>query len=118
VAWEIEATDEFQKWFAGLGPAVRVSVAGKVDLLEEVGPALGRPHVDTIRQSRFSNMKELRIQHGGDAYRVLFAFDPRRAAILLVGGRKGGEKWYVKAIAAADRLYAEYLEDLEKEGLI
>ena len=97
---------------------MRVSVAGKVDLLEEVRPALGRPHVDTIRQSRFPNMKELRIQHGGDAYRVLFAFDPRRAAILLVGGRKGAKNWYEKTIAATDRLYAEHLEDLEKEGLI
>ncbi len=118
MAWEVEATREFQDWFAGLSAAVRVSVASKVDLLEEAGPALGRPHVDTIHQSRFPNMKELRIQHGGDAYRVLFAFDPRRAAILLVGGRKGSKTWYAKNIAVADRLYAEYLEDLKKEGLI
>jgi hypothetical protein len=77
-------------------------VAVKVKLLEKAGPALGRPHADTLaKQSRHSNMKELRIVHRGDAYRVLFAFDPRRVAVLLLGGRKADQKWYKTAIPAA-----------------
>jgi hypothetical protein len=95
-----------------------VAIARKVDVLEERGPDLGRPEVDTLKGSRFPNMKELRIQHGGAPYRVALAFDPRRVAILLIGGRKGPKKWYRKFIATADRLYAEYLEELKKEDLI
>jgi hypothetical protein len=118
VAWEIEVTTEFRDWFAGLSARERVAIARKVDVLEERGPDLGRPEVDTLKGSRFPNMKELRIQHGGAPYRVALAFDPRRVAILLIGGRKGPKKWYRKFIATADRLYAEYLEELKKEDLI
>ena len=64
------------------------------------------------------NMKELRVVHHGDAYRVLFAFDPRRVAILLLGGRKPDQKWYKTAIPAADKLFDQYLAQLRKEGLI
>jgi hypothetical protein len=63
-------------------------------------------------------MKELRIVHRGDAYRVLFAFDPRRVAILLLGGRKPDQKWYKTAIPAADKLFETHLAQLRKEGLI
>ena len=63
-------------------------------------------------------MKELRIQHGGDAYRVLFAFDPRRVGILLLGGRKPDNKWYKRAVPAADKLYDTYLHEIHREGLI
>jgi len=88
-------------------------------LLEERGPSLGRPHVDTLaKQSRHSNLKELRIEHRGDAYRVLFAFDPRRVGVLLLGGRKPDQKWYKTAVPAADKLYDRYLEELKREGLI
>ena len=88
-------------------------------LLEKAGPALGRPHADTLaKQSKYPNMKELRIVYRGDAYRVLFAFDPRRVATLLLGGRKPDQKWYKTAIPMADKLYAEHLAQLRKEGLI
>jgi hypothetical protein len=64
-------------------------------------------------------MKELRIQHGGDPYRILFCFDPRRFAILLTGGNKGGnDRWYEAFVPAADRIYEKYLEEIRKEGLI
>jgi hypothetical protein len=116
VAWNIEATDEFQSWFASLSSSERVSIARKVDLLEEVGPLLGRPDVDTIKGSRFSNMKELRIQHRGKPYRVLFAFDPRQTGILLIGGRKGPKNWYQTHVALADEIYSNYLQELKKEG--
>jgi len=64
-------------------------------------------------------MRELRIQHAGNPYRVLYAFDPRRAAILLIGGNKGGNpRWYEEFVPIADSLYDEHLETLRKEGLI
>ncbi|MCU1341318.1 MAG: hypothetical protein JWN92_741 [Candidatus Acidoferrum typicum] len=109
---------EFQEWFAGLTDAERISVARKIDLLEQVGPAPGRPDVDHLKGSHHPNMKELRVQHAGDAYRILFAFDPRRVGILLLGGRKADKKWYKSAIAAADKIYKRYLEELGDEGLI
>ena len=65
MAWDIEATDEFKQWFAGLAEAEQISIGRKVDLLEMLGPVLGRPDVDSIKGSRFPNMKELRVQHGG-----------------------------------------------------
>jgi len=75
--------------------------------------------VDTINGSRHTNMKELRTQHRGRPYRTFFAFDPRRAAILLIGGDKTGDKrFYDRLIPIADDLYDEYLEELKKEGLI
>jgi hypothetical protein len=118
MAWEIEGSDEFQEWFAGLTAAARVSIARKIDLLEQVGPALGRPDADHLKGSRYPNMKELRVQHAGDAYRIPFVFDPRRVGILLLGGRKANKRWYKSAIAAADKIYKRYLEELEDEGLI
>jgi hypothetical protein len=118
MAWTIEGTDEFQEWFAGLTHAQRISVARKIDLLEQAGPALGRPDADQLKGSRYPNMKELIVQHAGDAYRIPFAFDPRRVGILLLGGRKADNKWYKSAVAAADKIYKRYLEELEDEGLI
>jgi hypothetical protein len=86
--------------------------------LEEHGPALGRPLVDTIGRSRHPNMKEL-IPPAGNI-RILFAFDPRRSAILLIGGDKTGEwnRWYERMIPVADRLYDEHLGALRREGEI
>lgn len=118
MAWNIEATGEFEQWFASLTGAERVSIAGKVDVLEEIGPALGRPNVDTLKGSRYPNMKELRVQHAGNPYRIIFAFDPRKTGILLIGGRKGAKKWYEKMIALADGIYERYLEELTREGLV
>ena len=93
--WGVEYTDQFEEWWNGLDSAEQEDVAAKVGLLEECGPALGRPHVDTIRGSRHPNMKELIVQHAGRPYRILFAFDPRRSAILLIGGDKTGrDRWY------------------------
>ena len=118
MAWDVEGTDEFQIWFAGLTDAERIAVAGKIELLEEKGPSLGRPHADTIQASKIANLKELIIQYAGDPYRVLFAFDPRRTAILLLGGRKADKKWYKTAVPQAEKIYDQYLKELEEEGLI
>lgn len=95
------------------------SIDAVVEALEQAGPALRRPYVGAIDGSRHANMKELVIQHAGDPYRVLFAFDPRRAAILLIGGNKTGDPgWYDRMIPVADTLYDEHLATLRKEGLI
>ena len=78
MSWEIEASDEFIVWYEDLGDAEVESVNFSVDLLEQAGPVLGRPHVDTLKGSRIPNLKELRVQHEGRPIRILFAFDPRR----------------------------------------
>ena len=114
--WGVEYTDHFEEWWNGLDSAEQEDVAAKVGLLEECGPALGRPHVDTIRGSRHPNMKELIVQHAGRPYRILFAFDPRRSAILLIGGDKTGrDRWYEEYVPRADRLYDQHLETLRRE---
>lgn len=116
--WEVEYTDEFERWWDALTIDEQEDVAAKVRLLQQVGPALRRPHSDVIAASRHSNVKELIIQHAGRPYRVLYAFDPRRSAILLIGGDKTGDaRWYEKFVPVADRLYDEHLETLKKEVL-
>ena len=115
--WEVEYTDEFEQWWDRLSEAEQESIAHDVEILSAVGPMLGRPQVDSVENSRFSNMKELRTQHKGEPYRTLFAFDPRRIAILLIGGKKSGDdRWYDKFIPVADRLYQAHLDELAKEG--
>jgi hypothetical protein len=119
MAWEIECTDEFERWWDGLTVFEQESVAASVRLLEDRGPALGFPHSSAINGSKHGHMRELRTQHGGRPLRTLYAFDPRRNAILLIGGDKTGDgRWYETNIPIADRLYDEHLEQLRKEGLI
>jgi len=115
--WQVEYTDEFELWWEELNTDDQERVTAAVELLEEFGPALGRPAVDTLEGSRHANMKELRPL--GGFIRVLFAFDPRRTAILLCDGDKSGrwKAWYAEAIPVADRLYDEHLETLASEGL-
>ncbi|MBV9110447.1 MAG: type II toxin-antitoxin system RelE/ParE family toxin [Gemmatimonadetes bacterium] len=88
-------------------------------MLEQDGPALGFPYSSDIAGSRYGNMRELRAQSRGRPLRVLYAFDPRRHAILLLGGDKTGDaRWYERNVPRADALYSAYLDDLRKEGLI
>lgn len=77
MGWDIEYTDEFAGWWDGLGEKEQVSVSASVDLLGFLGPGLGYPHSSDIKGSRHGNLRELRIQHTGRPYRVLYAFDPR-----------------------------------------
>jgi len=115
--WEVEYTDEFGAWWEGVTEAEQESIASSVGLLEAKGPQLGFPHSSGINGSRHAHMRELRIQHEGRPYRILYAFDPRRSAILLIGGDKTGDKrWYDQYVPVADRLYDAHLEALEKEG--
>jgi hypothetical protein len=81
-----------------------------IRLLQEQGPSLSRPYADTLYDSKLSNLKELRTQHKGKPYRSLFAFDPKRSAIMLVGGDKSThKKWYKKSIALAEARFELYL---------
>jgi hypothetical protein len=113
MAWEIEVSDEFKEWYDSLTDDECSSVHKVIEALAALGPALGRPQVDTLSGSRFPNMKELRIQHQGRPYRILFAFDPRRCAYLIMGGDKSGDaQWYLDAIRRADLIYAKHLEEI------
>lgn len=115
MSWEVEYTDEFEAWWDDLTEDDQESIVPAVEKLQERGPALGRPLVDTIESSRYPNMKELRPLGGN--IRILFAFDPRRTAILLIGGDKTNrwQEWYDEMVPLADRLYAEHLTEIEQE---
>jgi hypothetical protein len=116
VEWRIEWTQEFAEWLVStaVDAAAREDIRASLLVLRDVGPALGRPHADTLKGSRHANMKELRVQSRGRPFRVLFAFDPRRHAILLVGGDKAGYRlFYQRMIPTADRLYDEHLARLK-----
>lgn len=118
--WEIEFTDQFERWWENLDEGEQEHVTAAVEFLEEQGPTLGRPFVDTIKSSRHSNIKELRPP--SERLRVLFAFDPRRVAILLLAGDKTDDwaGWYERNVPIADALYDDHLDtirrELEKEG--
>lgn len=117
--WEVEYTDEFEAWWSLLVEDEQVDVAAHVKLLEEYGPNLAFPYSSGINGSKHSHMRELRVQHKGKPYRILYAFDPRRCAILLIGGNKvGDERWYERYIPIADNLYDQHLILLEKEELL
>jgi len=116
--WEIELTDRASEWLLSLDQEDRAAIASSIDLLEQLGPNLGRPAVDSVKSSRHHNMKELRSVGGN--LRALFCFDPRRTAIVLLGGDKTNDwvGWYDANIPLADDLYDEYLDEIRKEGLI
>ena len=117
--WEVEYSSEFSRWWGSLNGAEQESILISVHLLRQLGPLLGRPYADTVNGSRHPNMKELRTQHKGRPLRTLFAFDPRRKAILLIGGDKTGDaRFYDRVIPLADRIYDEHLQNLRKRRLI
>lgn len=120
MAWDVEGTNEFEAWFDSLSDEEQRSVIGHVDYLAEVGTALGFPRSSAITTSRHGHMRELRIQHQGRPLRVLYAFDPRRTAILLLGGDKTGndQRWYTENVPRADDIYDEYLKELKAAGLL
>lgn len=113
--WNVITTDSFGLWFDQLTQKERKRVAASIGLLEQFGPALRHPHSSDIKGSKHGGMRELRIQVGGLPYRVLYAFDPNRDALLLLGGDKtGDEAWYTKNVATADALFDEHLVTLKK----
>ena len=118
MTWDVEYTNEFEHWWEALDENEQVSVAAMVELLEAKGPQLPHPYSSGVTSSRHGHMRELRIQHMGRPCRVLYAFDPRRTTILLLGGDKtGNDRWYEQNVPLADKLYDEHLAALKKEGL-
>ena len=112
--WELEYTDEFGSWWSFLSDAQQRSVAHVTRLLEGKGPNLPFPYSSKVHLSRHPGMRELRIQHAGRPYRVLYVFDPRRVALLLLGGDKtGDDRWYQRMVPAADQIYDRFLEELK-----
>ncbi|HMP73532.1 MAG TPA: type II toxin-antitoxin system RelE/ParE family toxin [Kiritimatiellia bacterium] len=119
MTWAVEYTDEFEIWWNGLTEPEQDEIAATVGLLAEKGPSLPFPYSSGVEGSKHNHMRELRIQYAGEPYRVLYAFDPRRSAILLIGGNKtGNDRWYDEYIPKADKLYYEHVKTLKKEGLI
>jgi hypothetical protein len=118
VNWAVEMVDEFEPEFDALHEDVQTEILALSLVLEEFGPQLGRPRVDTLNGSRYANMKELRFSAADGEWRVAFAFDPRRKAILLVAGDKsgGGEKrFYRELIRKADERFDAHNARLKKE---
>jgi len=119
MAWNVEHTDEFAAWYHDLTETQQDDVTAVGLLLMEMGPQLPHPYSSGINGSKHAHMRELRVQSGGRPLRVFYAFDPRRSAILLIGGDKtGDDRFYERMIPVADKLYDVYIEEIRKEGLI
>ena len=117
--WAVEFHDEFVPEFRRLRPQVQDEVYAIAHLLEHTGPHLGRPHVDTLNGSCHANMKEMRFSAAGGAWRLAFAFDPERRAILLVAGDKSGgdvRRFYRALIARADARFDRHLARFAEKG--
>jgi hypothetical protein len=116
--WEVEYTDEFEEWWETLTQQERNAVSESVKLLIDKGPALPFPYGSNIQTSRHGAMRELRSQCQGRPLRTLYIFDPRRVAVLLIGGDKTGmDRFYDIYVPLADSIYDQYLAELDSENL-
>lgn len=120
VSWNVKQSEEFQKWFDGADAVLRADILKNVELIKQMGPALGRPNVDTIKGSSIVNLKELRFKsghQGNQVIRIFFVFDPDRNAVLLIGGDKAGsgdKTFYNTMIDQSEKIYLQYLEKRKK----
>ncbi|MES0832795.1 type II toxin-antitoxin system RelE/ParE family toxin [Nocardiopsis tropica] len=120
MSWPVKGTEDYAEWFRTLikeDLRSAAQVAEAVGALRQEGPMLGRPLVDRLKGSRLHHLKELRPGSGGSSeIRIVFAFDPSRSALLLLGGDKSGDwrRWYRTNIPRAERLYAEYTDEPEE----
>jgi hypothetical protein len=116
MAWRVDFTPEAEEWLKQLPAQDRERFTHGVRTLRSLGPTLGRPTVDSVKGSRHSNMKELRVP--GHPVRALFAFGPDRRAIVLVGGSKAGreKRWYRQQLKVADRLFTDHLTTFRRES--
>lgn len=119
MTWTVLLADEFEQEFSALGKDVQDEIFALTRLLQQFGPQLGRPRVDTLRDSRHANMKELRFDAADGVWRLAFAFDPKRRAILLVAGDKSGgseKRFYRELIRKADQRFDAHLSRIKQEG--
>ena len=119
MAYDVEYTDEFESWWNELSVREQRSVTAVVNNLKERGPNLKKQYSSSVRSSRHGHMRELRVQSGGRPIRIFYAFDPRRTAILLIGGHKRHpERFYREYVARADAIYDEHLGELRRERVL
>lgn len=117
IGWEVDFHPEFYNEFMELPEDIQDNLLAKAKVLESFGPQLGRPHVDTLFGSKYPNMKELRLDIAKGAWRIAFAFDPERKAIILVAGDKTGKqqrRFYFKLLMKADKRFEEHLKNIQK----
>ena len=115
--WAVITTDVFNEWLEQQDESTQEKVLAALVVLQQQGPSLGRPLVDTIYDSKFTHMKELRVQHRGKPLRAFFAFDPLRQAIVLCMGDKGGKKgFYKEMLDIADEQYKLHLSTLGEQS--
>ncbi len=118
MSWVVEFHKDFEPEFDALPEEVQNKLLARASLLETFGSELGRPHVDTLNGSQYSNMKELRLRAANGVWRVAFAFDPKRNAILLVAGDKSGgseNRFYKQLIKTADKRFEAHLAQLKNQ---
>jgi hypothetical protein len=118
VSWTVLFHPAFDSEFNELSETVQDELLAHAKLLEQFGPTLGRPRVDTLNGSKHANMKELRFDADDGVWRVAFAFDPRRRAVLLVAGNKSGgseDRFYRQLLRTADKRFDQYLKELKKK---
>ncbi|MCR5563431.1 MAG: type II toxin-antitoxin system RelE/ParE family toxin [Desulfovibrio sp.] len=112
MAWQVIHCDEFAAEFMEFPEGLQDELLAHQAMLAELGPSLGRPTVDTLKGGNLPNLKELRFVWQREPYRFLFAFDPKRRAIILVGGSKAGDKnFYVRMVKIAERRYENFLHE-------
>ncbi len=108
--------EEFATWLGAQEKSLQLRTLAFLELLKERGPLLGRPYADTLKGSKLTNLKELRVQHKSEPIRILFAFDPKQQAVVILAGSKEADKrWYDTHIPIAEKLFDEHLEKQRKE---
>lgn len=114
--WQVKEHSHYTEWFEQQEEDLQDEILAVVGLLKREGPLLSRPYADTLEASKHPNMKELRVQYQGQPWRILFAFDLERSAILLLGGNKtGNARWYKENIPIADRRFTQHLRKLQNK---
>ena len=118
MAWTVEFHVKFAAEYVAFSEKIQDEIAAQAELLHAMGPSLRRPHADTLKGSKHANMKELRFEADGGVWRVAYAFDPERKAILLVAGSKSGtsqSRFYKMLIHAADARFDSHLRAISKK---
>ena len=114
MAWAVVATQGFADWLLELDERARVRILAAIRLVESTGPGRNRPYSDTLKGSTIANLKELRVPVGGSPYRILYAFDPIRRAVMLCGGDKTGDKrFYRRMIPIAEAAFTEHIKSID-----